>query len=164
MMTSNLHALERAIRLAINATAATDNFAAARFVQYSHKAHAIERSLTKDEQGTAQVVFPELVALLDGVDSKPFPSADGFFKPGGVARARAYCDKRAEDCAALRKEIDVAFGGHGPQNGYTAVMYGQVHITYDRGDMYAWTVKENNTVTPARTEAQVLAYILARFW
>jgi hypothetical protein len=40
-MNEQLYALERAIRLALNATMASDNFAAARFVQYSAKAQRL---------------------------------------------------------------------------------------------------------------------------
>ncbi len=101
--------------------------------------------------------------------TKTFTSPTVYITKGGVPKARAYCDKRSVDCAALRKEIDTAFGGAGPQHGYTALMYSAIGIRYNRGTLYPWTLIEKKdalttVVTPVRTEAQVLAYILARWW
>lgn len=56
-MNEKLYALERMIRLALNATMASDNFAAARFVQYSAKAQRLLESLNARERRAARRVL-----------------------------------------------------------------------------------------------------------
>lgn len=91
----------------------------------------------------------------------------------GAAAAHAYVTQRAADTRALQSEIDVAVDGGAKRGRYqrtqwpecVASLYqGQVFVAFNWDSPHPFTVIEGTTYHRVKTEAQVLAYILARFW
>ena len=96
-----------------------------------------------------------------------FVSGTDFLRQGGEGKAADYVAARLADALSLKRELDTAFGGTGPQHGCTATLYNnRVQIGYDLLSWLPFRVfdRSSNTAWFVRTEAQVLAYILARFW
>lgn len=99
--------------------------------------------------------------------------AESYITPQGVDDSAAYVTQRKEDAAKLKAELDAAFDGGAKRGRYqrtpwlecTASMYqGQVFVACNWNCPHPFTVITGNTYYRVKTEAQVLAYILARFW
>lgn len=93
-----------------------------------------------------------------------FEGADAFLKAGGAPKARAYVLKRIEDAEALRNgELGGVFTC--PE---VSLYIPAIRVRYNMLSPRPWTV-----IVPiiggvmryrVTSEAQVLAYILARYW
>lgn len=100
-------------------------------------------------------------------------NAADYLDPKGAAVAQAYVTQRASDAKALKAELAAAFDNGAKRGRYqrtpwpecVASLYqGQVFIACNWNCPHPFTVLSGTMCYRVKTEAQVLAYILARYW